>query len=253
MRRSLCKSGKSKKRIGGIGMHRIVVLVGVLALTLVTLATPASAEPGNPQTRGWEPITPPQPARSAKDAKAMKGPIPYSHDPFTVAAATSGAGLTRGPHENWLSLDYAATSGADTLVWSNNKGVSGNAVFLGTYPVWTVTNGCPDYSTSFSQFSHNEYAIRITATWTDGVGNLWTFQNENWHMGSYSTGTKASGASFGTQATHPIGGCKYYYAPGQSYHGVLATTGPHIHHYAWPNTTTYQTGPIKMIWTMLSH
>lgn len=240
-------------------MHRILVVIGMLALTLNMLATPASADPVKPPY-GWEPIPPPlavleRSAGGPRATKAMKGPpmTPMSHDALKVDAAVPGASVTTGPHENWLSIDYAASTGADTLYWSNNKGASGTATSLGSYPLYTVTNGCPGFSTSFASYSHTEYAVKILATVYDGLGSPWTIENQYWHLGSYSTGTKANGASFGTQATHPIGGCKYYYAPGTGYHGNLASTGPHIHHYAVSTATGYETSPVRLVWLMFSH
>lgn len=238
-------------------MHRTIVFFAVLALTLTVLASPASADKPDSSLvlRGWEPPVDPPPPTLQRSKNTRGLPIqPTSHDPFKVNGAVSGATITQGPHGNSLSLDYKNTSGADTLVWSNNKGLTGTAAQLGgTYSLYTTSDaGCPNSTTNFAQFSHNEYAVRITVSFTDGVGNLWTITNDYWHMGSISTGTKTSGSSFGTQATHPIGGCKYYYAPGQGYHGQLASTGAHIHHTGW-NANTYESSPIKFAWTGPSH
>lgn len=239
-------------------MHRSAALLAILALTLTVSTTPASADPPEPQVpMGSEPQVERPPNVGGRIDRSRRPPRDITietHDQFKVDAATSGAVRKSIEHGDWLSLDYAASTGADTLYWSNNKALTGTAAQLaGPLPLYTVTDaGCPERSTNFAQFSHNEYAVRITVTHTDGVGNVWTFTNDYWHMGTISTGTKVNGASFGTQATHPISGCKYYYLPGTADHGKLASTAPHIHHTAW-QATTYQEPPLRFVWTMLSH
>jgi hypothetical protein len=182
-----------------------------------------------------------------------------THDQFTTWGAISGATLTSGPHcpgTRWLCIDYAKSQSADTLFWSNNKGLSGTVTQLGPYPLSQGRDSsgnvlfppCPNNippGGSLGNFSHNEVAAHVESTYTDGLGQVWTFINEYWHMGSVSTGSKANGASIGAQATHPIGGCKFY-----SW-GELASTGPHIHHQGW-DATTYSDSP-AIIWSWPGH
>lgn len=236
-------------------MHRAIASFPVLALTLALLANPATADQSDPlEVYGWEPPIAPAPPTLVQLGKGNSNLQPMTHDPFKVDGAVSGASITQGPHGDSLSLDYAYSSGADTLVWSNNRALTGSASQLGgTFSMYTTSDaGCPSSTTNFAQFSHYEYAVRITVSFTDDVGNLWTVTNDYWHMGSISTGSKTSGSSFGTQAAHPISGCKYYYAPGTNYHGRLGSTGAHIHHTGW-NANTYESSPIKFVWTGPSH
>lgn len=245
-------------------MRRLIPIIAALLLTVAGPIAPANAKDG--PTRGTPPIEDPNIDYSqpiSKLAVKSSGPQrePKTHDQFKVWGAISDATLTSGPHcpgTNWLCLDYAKSQNADTLVWSNNKGLSGSVTQLGPYALYQGKDAsgnvlyppsCPDpipTGGSLGSFSHNEVAARVVATYTDGVGNPWTFKNEYWHMGSVSTGTKASGDSIGTQATHPIGGCKYYEWK------QLASTGPHIHHQG-EYANTYTSSPIAIIWTMLSH
>ncbi len=251
-------------------MRRSIVVLATLALALNALATPASADPVAPPLE--DPTidhtrVPAQTSTSGGPSKTRaKPPLePKTHDQFKVDGAISGASIQGdGPHGDWLSLDYKTSNSADTLYWSNNKALSGSAASLGTYDLRTAKDPntgqvyypnptCPVNSTNFDQFSHYEQAVGVTANYTDGLGTPWTFVNQYWHMQTISTGTKANGASIGTQyPTHPIGGCKFYYAPGTGWHGNLASTGPHIHHYA-QNASTYESSPIKLVWNMLSH
>lgn len=249
--------------------RRTIALLAGVALMLNALAVPASADPpperpsSSARPRPIVPVVLPPGARVPRGPLA-DGPSIQTHDPFKVDAAFSGSvTLSQGPyyddgsvHEPWLSLDYYKSTSADTLYWSNNKTLSAT-VGLGdnvTYALYTSHDGCPNSSTNFNQFSHNEKTAYVTVSWTDNLGSPWTVYNQYWHMtpSSISTGTKANGESFGTQATHPIGGCKYYNAPDTTYHGKLAATGPHIHH-SGISANTYESSPIKIVWTMPSH
>lgn len=248
-------------------MRRFVVIVTALLLTLAGPTATAKADEGrtsrqppkeNPSIDYSQPIS--------KLAIKSSGPPlqPMTHDQFKTWGAISGASLTSGPHcpgTVWLCLDYAKSQSADTLYWSNNKALSGTVTSLGPYALYQGKDAggnviypdsqgrCPDpipTGGSLGTFSHNEVAAHVESTYTDLIGSQWTFVNEYWHMGSVSTGTKANGDSIGAQATHPIGGCKYY-----SW-GQLASTGPHIHHQG-QYANTYTDVPIAIIWQWPSH
>lgn len=197
-------------------MRRIAVVAVALLVSLVTAQIQVTAQGGPP----------------------IK---PLNHQPpLLVYSAFSSPKLTQGPHGSYQSLDYALSTGADTLYWDTNPSVGGALTQpQGPFQLWNSNAGpngngigadgrCIDPVSTGTLYStaHTERMARIVATYEQQ-----NFTNEYWHMGTVSAnGNYPDGSSFGTQASF-TSGCKYY-----SW-GQLATTGPHIHHY-WASPTT---------------